>query len=60
MIINPEGEILAEAGDAKDEIISATLNREALVDVRRRKPFFRDRRPDLDGPLVTASEDIAP
>lgn len=60
MIIDPEGEILAEAGDAKDEIISATLNREALVDVRRRKPFFRDRRPDLYGPLVTASEDIAP
>ena len=58
MIIDPEGEILAEAGEEKDEIISATLSRETIIDVRRKKPFFRDRRPDLYGPLVTASEDL--
>ena len=58
MIVDPEGEVLAEAGEEKGEIISATLDRERIVDVRRRKPFFRDRRPDLYGPLVMASEDI--
>ena len=58
MIIDPEGQVLAEAGETDDEIISAELRRDVVVDVRTKKPFFRDRRPDLYTPLVTASEDI--
>ena len=58
MIIDPEGQVLAEAGETDDEIISAELRRVVVVDVRTKKPFFRDRRPDLYTPLVTASEDI--
>ena len=58
MIIDPEGEVLAEAGGTDDEIISATLSRETVFATRKRKPFFRDRRPDLYAPICSASEDI--
>jgi predicted amidohydrolase len=59
MIIDPEGEVLSEAGEEKDEIINATLNRTFLFETRQKKPFFRDRRPDLYTPLCRASEDIS-
>ena len=59
MIIDPEGEILSEAGEQDDEIINATINRSFLFETRQKKPFFRDRRPDLYAPLCRSSEDIS-
>lgn len=59
MIIDPEGEVLSEAGEQQDEIINATLNRSLLFETRQKKPFFRDRRPDLYAPLCRSSEDIS-
>jgi predicted amidohydrolase len=60
MIVDPLGEVLIEAGDAEDEIISAELDRQAVFDARRRYPMFRDRRPELYTPICTPTEDAPP
>ncbi len=59
MIVDPEGAVLAEAGNNGDRIISADLSREAVFKARQYRPVFRDRRPDLYKPLSTPTEDIA-
>lgn len=58
MIVSPRGEVLAEAGDVEDEIITATLEREEVFQARRRYPMMRDRRPDLYHPICTATENL--
>ena len=58
MVVDPEGQVLASAGNEGDEIITATLDRRRVFEVRQKKPFFRDRRPDLYGPLCAQTEDI--
>ena len=58
MVVDPEGEVLACAGNEGDEIITATLDRRRVFEVRQKKPFFRDRRPDLYGALSAQTEDI--
>jgi len=49
---NPRGKIIAEASRDKDEVLTADLNLDELAEVRRTWQFYRDRRPDLYGPLV--------
>jgi omega-amidase len=46
MIINPWGEVIAEAG-ANEEIVSAEIELELVKDIRKQIPIFKDRRPDL-------------
>ncbi|MBY0144697.1 carbon-nitrogen family hydrolase [Neobacillus niacini] len=46
MIINPWGEVIAEAG-ANEEILSAEIELELVKDIRKQIPIFKDRRPDL-------------
>jgi len=46
MIIDPKGELLAEAGEAEIEI-SATLDMQLMADWRAQIPCFNDRRPEL-------------
>lgn len=58
MIVDPFGEVAAECGDAEEGVIAAQIVREAVFAARREKPMFRDRRPDLYGPLVAATEEI--
>ncbi len=58
MVVDPEGEVLACAGNEGDEIVTATLDRRRVFEVRQKKPFFRDRRPDLYGALSAETEDI--
>lgn len=58
MIVDPTGAVMADAGDAGDAIIAATIDRGAVFAARRAKPMFRDRRPDLYTPICTATEDI--
>lgn len=60
MIVNPWGEIVAEAGDQGDQIIAAELDRDQVFKARRRYPMFRDRRPDLYRALVADTEDLHP
>lgn len=58
MIVDPLGEVVAEAGDRGDEIVSAVLDRDAVFAARRRYPMFRDRRPELYGSITTPTEDL--
>jgi predicted amidohydrolase len=46
MIIGPQGEIMAEAGETEREI-SAQLDMQAMSDWRAQIPCFSDRRPEL-------------
>ncbi len=58
MIVDPFGEVAAEAPAEGEAILDATLTRQAVFMARREKPMFRDRRPDLYAPICTATEDI--
>jgi predicted amidohydrolase len=60
MIVDPFGEVVAEAGEESDETITYELDLDAVAAARRRYPMFRDRRPELYGPICANSEDIPP
>ena len=51
---NPRGQIFAQASRDKDEVLTADLDLEQIAEVRRTWQFFRDRRPDMYGPLVAS------
>jgi N-carbamoylputrescine amidase len=50
-IAGPTGEIVAEAGRDGRAVIAASFDRDALARDRAAWGLFRDRRPDLYGPL---------
>jgi beta-ureidopropionase len=50
---NPRGKIIAQASRDKDEVVVADLDLEMIGEVRKTWQFFRDRRPDSYGSLVT-------
>jgi N-carbamoylputrescine amidase len=52
MIVNPRGEILAQAGDKQDEIIYADVDTSLIRELKHFWNFYRDRRPEFYGPLV--------
>jgi N-carbamoylputrescine amidase len=52
-IASQTGDLLAEASRDKEEVITATVDLDAVRYLRRDWSFFRDRRPDLYGPLFT-------
>ncbi len=49
---DPRGQIIAIASRDKDELITADLDLDKIKEVRNTWQFFRDRRPELYGPLV--------
>ena len=49
---DPRGQIIAEGSRNKDELIVADLDMDKIREVRNTWQFFRDRRPDLYGPIV--------
>ncbi len=51
---NPRGQIIAQASRDRDEVLTADLDLDMIAEVRRTWQFFRDRRPDMYGSLVTA------
>jgi len=53
-IADYQGEILAEAGRTEEAILLATLDLDRARRFRAGMGFFRDRRPDLYGPLLTS------
>lgn len=53
--VNPRGQIEKEASREKDELIVHDMNMDMVREVRDLWQFFRDRRPDVYGPL-TAQE----
>jgi predicted amidohydrolase len=52
MIVDPRGSIVAEAGSAAPELLVARIDLDAVTTARKRLPWWRDRRPELYGPLV--------
>ena len=52
-IAGPTGEILAEAGRDEEAVVTAAVDLDAIALARRSWGLFRDRRPDLYGPLLT-------
>jgi predicted amidohydrolase len=58
LIIDPEGHVLSEASDETEGVISATLERSTLIEVRGRRQFLRDRRPELYAPIAQFDEDV--
>ena len=44
--VNPKGELLAEASQDKDELVTADLDLEQIDEVRNIWQFYRDRRPE--------------
>ena len=52
MVINPRGEILAQASDTRDDMAVADVDLSVLPELRGLWGYYRDRRPDMYGPLV--------
>ena len=51
-ICDPRGQILAEASEDKDELVTAQMDMEKVREVRDLWQFFRDRRPEMYGLLT--------
>jgi predicted amidohydrolase len=56
LVVDPFGEIVAQASDDADDTILAEISREQVYAARRRWPMLRDRRPDVYGPLTSPDE----
>ncbi|GGG25134.1 putative hydrolase [Caldovatus sediminis] len=57
MVVDPRGGIVAEAGREREELLVADLDLGAVPRARKDFPWWRDRRPDLYGPLVAVRRD---
>ncbi len=53
-IAGPRGDILAKADDTSECFITASFDLEEIRELRAHWGVFRDRRPDLYGPLLTS------
>ncbi len=51
-VVNPRGEIVVQAGEGQDQLISADINLEEVREIRNLWQFYRDRRPETYGDLV--------
>ena len=54
MVVDPRGMIAAEAGMAAPQLLTAQIDLDAVSAARKKFPWWRDRRPDLYGPLVAS------
>ena len=52
LICNPRGEILAQASATKEDIVVADVDLSVIPELRALWGYYRDRRPDLYGPVV--------
>jgi len=51
---NPRGQIFAQAERDRDEVLTADLDLDEIAEVRRTWQFYRDRRPEIYGPLAAS------
>jgi predicted amidohydrolase len=52
-VVGPRGELLGVAGEAEpDQVVAADLDRDEIAAARTRQTMYRDRRPELYGPLT--------
>jgi len=58
MIIDPLGKILVQASGTEEQLITADIDREAVIRARQRFLLSRDRRPDAYGAITTITEEL--
>ena len=58
MIIDPLGKILVQASGTEEQLITAEIDREAVIRARQRFLLARDRRPDAYGAITTITEEL--
>jgi len=58
MVIDPLGKILVQASASEEQIITADIEREAVIRARQRFHFARDRRPDAYGAVTKIVEEL--
>ena len=46
IVVNPQGDIIAEASETEEEVILADIDTDLISKVRKEWPFLRDRRPN--------------
>ena len=51
-VCNPRGELLCEASEDRDELVTADMDMDQVREVRNLWQFFRDRRPETYGSLT--------
>ena len=51
-VVNPLGEIIAQASEDKDELLIAEFDLDLIDQIRSKWQFFRDRRPETYGKLT--------
>lgn len=54
MIVDPRGTIIAEASNEHEELLVQEIDLDNVSAMRKKFPWWRDRRPDLYGPIATA------
>ena len=60
VIVNPRGEILARGSDTHEDIVTADVDLSAIAELRALWGYYRDRRPDMYGPVVEQREAVRP
>ncbi len=58
MIIDPLGKILVQASGTDEHVITAEIDREAVIQARRRFLLARDRRPDAYSAITRPTEEL--
>ena len=54
LVIDPRGQIMAQAGDTRDDMAIADVDLGVIPELRALWGYYRDRRPDMYGPVVEA------
>lgn len=52
LVANPRGEIIAQANDVGEDMVIADVDLSVIPELRAMWGYYRDRRPDLYGPLI--------
>jgi predicted amidohydrolase len=58
LIIDPLGKILAQASGTEEQLLTAEIDRQAVIQARQRFLLSRDRRPDAYGAITTITEEL--
>ena len=58
MVIDPLGKILVQASGIEEQLITAEIEREAVIQARQRFLLSRDRRPDAYGAITKITEEL--
>jgi beta-ureidopropionase len=56
LVSNPRGQVIAQASDTNEDIVLADVDLSVIPDLRALWGFYRDRRPDLYGPVSTSPQ----